>query len=99
MYHRPNVIVKYVSVEDTVPENITSKDNRMDLGSILLFVFLLGRSQCFENFTTVGNSKMLIEERKLSFIEAEDNCKDMGSQLVEFWNEDEWKEVQTEHYT
>ena len=71
----------------------------MDLMSILLVAFLIGRSQCSENFTTVGNSKMLIEERKLSFIEAEDNCKDMGSQLVEFWNEDEWKEVQTEHFT
>ena len=51
--------------------------------------------QCSENFTTVGNSKMLIVEKRLPFIEAEENCRDMGSELVEFWNEDEWNEVQT----
>ena len=78
---------------------------------MLLIAFLIGRSQCCnpngvpnpknitqqcsQNFTTVGNSKMLIVEKKLPFIEAEENCRDMGSELVEFWNEDEWKEVQT----
>ena len=65
----------------------------MSLGNILLVVFLIGRSQCYESFTTVGNSKMLIVEEKLPFFEAEEICRDKGSALVEFWNEDEWKEV------
>ena len=71
----------------------------MDLMSILLVAFLIRRSQCSENFTIVGNNKMVIVKEKLSFIEAEENCRDMGFELVEFWNEDEWKEVQTEHFT
>ena len=65
----------------------------MGLQNILLIAFLIGRSQCYESFTTVGNSEMLIVEEKLTFYQAEEKCRERGSKLVEFWNEDEWNEV------
>ena len=67
----------------------------MGLGNIFLILFLFGRSQCYY-FTTVGNNKLLIVEEKLTFSGAEENCRVKNSRLVEFWNEDEWKEVNRE---
>ena len=65
----------------------------MGLFNILLIVFAFGGTKCFEDFMTVGNSSILIVEEKLPFFEAEKKCKAMGSNLVEFWTEDEWNEV------
>ena len=60
---------------------------------LLSTVFLIGRSQCSENFTTVGRNKMIIVEEKLQFLVAEEKCRENESNLVEVWNEEEWKEV------
>ena len=60
---------------------------------LLSTVFLIGRSQCSENFTTVGSNKMMIVEEKLPFLVAEEKCRENESNLVEVWNEEEWKEV------
>ena len=65
----------------------------MDLPMTIMISFLFGMSHCLENFTTVGSSKILIVEEMLPFFKAEKKCKAMGSNLVEFWTEDEWKEV------
>ena len=59
----------------------------------LLIIFLLRMVECSGNFTTVGNSELLIVEDKLPFLEAEEGCGKMDSVLVEFWNHDEWQEV------
>ena len=66
---------------------------------LLSTVFLIGRSQCSENFTIVGRNKMIIVEEKFQFLVAEEKCRENESNLVEVWNEEEWKEVSEQNDT
>ena len=45
------------------------------------------------DFTTVGDSKILLVEEKKSFADAETYCKDLDAQLIEFLGEEDWKQV------
>ena len=54
---------------------------------------LVVRSGCSENFTQVGNTKLLFVQERKTFAEAELWCTDSDSQLLEFWNVREWKDV------
>ena len=70
----------------------------MDLPMTIMISFLFGMSYCMENFTIVGNTEILIVEKRLPFFKAEEKCKERGSNLIEFWSEDEWKEVIREKF-
>jgi len=65
----------------------------MNKANNLLIVLLIGMTECGDNFTTVGNNKLLMVKDQLTFFKAEEKCKEMGSRLVKTWNENEWKEV------
>ena len=44
-------------------------------------------------FIYVGNSKVLYNEAEMTFYEAKEACATMGSNLVEFWDEQDWGQV------
>ena len=70
----------------------------MNVPMIIMISFLFGVSYCLENFTKVGNSEIFIVEKRLPFDKAEKRCKEMGSNLIEFWSEEEWKQVISEKF-
>ena len=46
-----------------------------------------------DGFTEVGDSQLLLVEELLTYNEAKTQCEGLTSNLVEFWNEQEWNEV------
>ena len=46
-----------------------------------------------ENFTQVGDTRLLLVADELSYDDAKANCAQMNSTLVEFWNGEEWDKV------
>ena len=70
----------------------------MNLLITFVISFLFGMSICSQNVTIVGNTEILVVEKSMPFYRAEKKCKERGSNLIEFWSEDEWKEVIREKF-
>ena len=44
-------------------------------------------------FTKVGKSMIYHDKKQMTIKEAKERCKSLDSALVEFWTDEEWKEV------
>ena len=78
----------------TTPQGASGKYRFVEYPFVHVAPSNLGISRTpLENFTQVGETRVLLVKDMLSYSDAKAMCERMNSTLVEFWNEEEWTRV------
>ena len=67
----------------------------MNMSRVVAFlvVISLHKVVCDDVFTNISGSQVMFVNQRMTFEEAETNCKGKGATLVEMWTLEEWKEI------
>ena len=61
--------------------------------AVLLVVVSLRNAVCDDVFADMSGSRVMFVDQRMTFAEAETNCKGKNATLVEMWTLEEWKEI------